>query len=417
LDSKSKFQKGVPVVLKVFACVFAAIVLYIISAIKYAEIYSFWGAAAPRDYWAYAGNGFGITVMVCIGIFILLLLFIWKIFKLRWRLVTAGVIVALMAGGLLFHISQENILEIHEPKGWTGEVNLIEYEPFREGTLAKDIDAPSALSLQENLPRLDGATALYPLYAAFARATYPEDVYSAYDQDSGITCSRTSEAFEQLLAGEADIAFLMGVSKEQRAQANQQGLELMMTPIGKEAFVFFVNRRNAMSDLSVENIIDIYAGRVRNWKELGGQDLEIFAYQRPETSGSQAMLREIMGDTPIAKAPRENYFDMMMGMYTAVAYKNHRNSVGYSFRYYINDMIDEDEIKFLAIDGVAPTPENIASGAYPFAHDFYAVTVVREMETDANMARIRNTEKLIDWIVSPQGQSLVEKTGYVPMAE
>jgi len=53
------------------------------------------------------------------------------------------------------------------------EVNLTSYEPFREDTLAKSLDTESSLSLMDNLPRLDGATALYPLYSAFARATYP----------------------------------------------------------------------------------------------------------------------------------------------------------------------------------------------------------------------------------------------------
>jgi len=103
-------------------------------------------------------------------------------------------------------------------------------------------------------------------------------------------------------------------------------------------------------------------------------------------------------------------------MYMAVAYRNHRNALGYSFLYYINDMIAEDKIKFLSIDGVEPTAENIASGAYPFAHEFYAITVVRQHTTDEEKARVDNTLLLLDWMLSAQGQSLVEKTGYVPLS-
>jgi len=72
-------------------------------------------------------------------------------------------------------------------------------------------------------------------------------------------------------------------------------------------------------------------------------------------------------------------------------------------------------IIFLSIDGVEPTADNIANGTYPFTNDFYAITVVREPETEEDAERIYNAEKLIEWILSPQGQSLVEKTGYVPL--
>jgi phosphate transport system substrate-binding protein len=102
----------------------------------------------------------------------------------------------------------------------------------------------------------------------------------------------------------------------------------------------------------------------------------------------------------------------MMGMYEVVAgYKNYKNSLGYSFLYYIRDMAGEKKIKFLTIDGIAPTVETIASGEYPFINDFYAVTVSNRSDLDPEKAE--NIERLLAWIQSKQGQSLVEKTGYV----
>lgn len=358
------------------------------------------------------------TAIICIGVFICLL-FIWKLFSVKARRVTAiclSACLAIMIGWSVGSaIYEKNILEIHEVGGWMEEVNLVSYEPFRANTLAKSLDEPSSLRLQGNLPRLDGATALYPLYAAFVRATYPEAEYKVYDKESGVTCSRTAGAFDNLIEGSADLVFLMGVSEEQHERARELGLELRLTPIGREAFVFFVNRWNRVSNLSVENIQDIYSGQITNWRDLGGGNIEILAYQRPDTSGSQVMLREIMGDVPLVYVPEANIFDEMKGMYMAVAYKNYRNSLGYSFLYYINDMIAENRIKFLSINGVAPTVDNIASGNYPYAHDFYAVSIIREPENEAEAERIINTEKLIEWILSPQGQSLVEKTGYVSL--
>ena len=429
-DLKSKKERYILVTERIVASIIVAFILFAICAITYEDIH-YMGYNYPYDYfdpYNYAAgtlDEFYVTAFTCIGIFLLSLLFIWKLFSMRWRLIAAGAIVMLIIGGTVFGTRQKNTpesalesaLEIYEVGERTEEVNLIVYEPFRENTLAKGLDVESSLRLQNNLPRLDGATALYPLYAAFARATYPMAEYGVYDEDSGILCSKTSGAFNNLLDGTADLIFLMGVSEEQREQAHELGLELKLTPIGKEAFIFFVNSRNSMSNLTVESIVGIYSGQIKNWEELGGSDREIFAYQRPESSGSQIMLREIMGDVPIVEIPEKDVFYEMMGMYATVAYKNHENSLGYSFLYYIRDMIAEDKIKFLSINDVSPTAANIASGAYPFTHDFYAITVVREPETEMEAEQIRNTEKLIDWILSPQGQSLVESTGYVPLPQ
>ena len=355
------------------------------------------------------------------GLLFICMLFIWNFFKNRLRLISAicmSAIVAVTSIALIGQVVYESSVdEVLISEG--DEISLYEYQPFREGTLAKSLDEPSNLRLQEDLPRLDGSTAHYPLYAAFVRATYPEEEgnYKIYEDDSIVLCSRTSAAFENLLDGSADVIFLMGVSDEQHAQAEARGLQLKMTPIGKEAFVFFVNNRNSMSDLTVKNIRDIYSGKVTNWREVGGSNDKIRAYLRAKNSGSQTMLEEIMGGIPLFEAPEEDYYDMMKEMYMAVAYKDYKNSLGFSFRYYIKDMINEDTVKFLSIEGVSPEEENIANGTYPFSLDFYAITVDREPASDEDRLRMENAEKLIDWILSPQGQTLVEKTGYVSLSE
>ena len=416
------------IAIRIIASAIIANVLFIICAITYSDIkYLGYDYYAPRDYLGSesfdlnpAWNDFVVTVIISFGILLISILFIWKLLNLKWRLAAAGFIIVLVVGGTVLYLnteyaSEQDILEIYETGSWLEEVNLTYYEPFRENTLAKSLDETASLSLSDHLPRLDGATALYPLYAAFARATYPAAEYKAYDINSGIACSRTSGAFANLLDGKVDLIFLMGVSEEQREQANELGLKLVLTPIGKEAFVFFVNNTNSMSNLSVGNIKDIYSGNITNWFEVGGDNIEILAYQRPGTSGSQIMLKEIMGDVPIIEAPGNNYFDEMMGMYMAVAYKNHKNALGYSFLYYINDMIAENKIKFLSINGIEPTAANIACGDYPFAHDFYAITVIRQNAINDEKLREDNTQRLIEWILTPQGQSLVGKTGYVPL--
>lgn len=89
-------------------------------------------------------------------------------------------------------------------------------------------------------------------------------------------------------------------------------------------------------------------------------------------------------------------------------YQNTQPSIGYSFRYYVTQMNKDisPNLKLLAINGIAPTVDNIRNGTYPYVVDVYMVT--RENP-------LPETQKFVDWFLSPQGQSLVEDVGYVPM--
>ena len=115
------------------------------------------------------------------------------------------------------------------------------------------------------MPVIDGATALYPIYAAFAQAVYPEKDYDPYGSE--VMSNRTGAAYANLINGKADIIFASGPSKAQIEQAESVGKELKLTPIGKEAFVFFVNSRNPVENLTEDEIKAIYSGEITNWKE------------------------------------------------------------------------------------------------------------------------------------------------------
>jgi phosphate transport system substrate-binding protein len=123
-------------------------------------------------------------------------------------------------------------------------------------------------------------------------------------------------------------------------------------------------------------------------------------------------------------APEQDVLDTMLGLFRQVAqYKNYRNSLGYSFRYYINQMASQQvagqtgdgTVKVLSIDGVAPTKATIADGSYPLSLEFYAVTAKRDGQY-LNPQRTSQTDALLTWIQGPQGQQLVAATGYVPLS-
>lgn len=289
------------------------------------------------------------------------------------------------------------------------------YEPFRTDSLVKTLDEPASLRFgeEDDLPRMDGATALYPVYAAFCRAVYPASVgeLNWAEYHDIITCSTTTGAYERIVDGDCDIIFVAGPSKEQEAYAKKKGVELVYTPIGREAFVFFVHPKNPVDGLGLDQIRAIYSGSLTDWDSLGAAGLgKILAYQRAEGSGSQTALRRfVMGDTPLMEAEQEEVLDGMGDIVKQVsAYKNHRNAIGYSFRFYCTALMKGFDVKLLEINGAAPTVENIENGSYPLASSFYAVT-----RGDAD----ENTLALLDWICGAQGQTLVEKTGYAPLPE
>ena len=197
-------------------------------------------------------------------------------------------------------------------------------------------------------------------------------------------------------------------SQKQREEAAAIGEELVLTPIANEAFVFFTSSDNPVKNLTIQQIRDIYSGKVKNWQPLGGEDRRILAFQRPEGSGSQTLLQHIMGDTPIMEPLKTEYIPSMGGIGESVAeYNGDAGALGFSFKFFLTGMLGRKDapVKILAIDGVYPTDENIRSGKYPFTTKLYAITL--KSNTKPQLAHF------LSWMQSPQGQELAERVGYV----
>ena len=146
---------------------------------------------------------------------------------------------------------------------------------------------------------------------------------------------------------------------------------------------------------------------------MGGKRQSIRAYQRAENSGSQSALLRLMDGLPLMEPKKEDRIGGMGGIITEVArYRNHRNAIGFSFRYYATEMVRNGDIRLLALDGVEPTKETIRDSTYPISSYFYAVTAA-PIGKPAPEERNETMAAFLNWILSPQGQTLVEETGYV----
>ena len=281
-------------------------------------------------------------------------------------------------------------------------IDIQAYLPFEENSKIVKTDSKT-LKLTENLPRIDGTAALFPVYSAFVNAVYPNTTKL---HDGIFEYNNTPDGYRLLAEKETDIFIGVYPSDEQKAYAEENQTTFEYTPIGTEAFVFFVHKDNPITNLTTKQIKDIYSGKITNWKDVGGKNEKIAAFQRNEGSGSQSMLKRFMGDTPIMDAPTEMVNDLMAGIIEQVAdYKSKTNSIGFSFRYYVEGIIKNPDIKMISINGAAPTSENIRNGSYPILTSIYAVTYKENQNG--------NVDKLLEWILSDEGQYIINETGYV----
>lgn len=285
--------------------------------------------------------------------------------------------------------------------------DLTVYAPFSENSKTAKLDKKAGLTLTGDLPILDGATALYPVYAAFAEAVYDKNAFSR-DQ---VLCTNTRGAYEAVISGERDIIFVAQASERQIADAKKAGADLRFTPIGREAFVFLVGKENPIDNITYQQIRNIYSGKTAGWRTLGwNEGGKIIAFQRPEGSGSQTGLQNIMGDIPV-QVPQPLPDASLIGtnslmQQVSVEWRGVQPAIGYSYRYYATKMYANPDVKLLKVNGTEPSGENIQNGSYLFVNDFYAVT---------NGEPTGNVKLLIDWILSGEGQYLIEQTGYAPL--
>ncbi|MBQ9184117.1 MAG: substrate-binding domain-containing protein, partial [Neisseriaceae bacterium] len=253
----------------------------------------------------------------------------------------------------------------------------------------------STHKLNGDLPKIDGAAALFPVFSAFVNAIYPERSVQMengeFTASSALQYRNTRGAYRAIVDGEVDIIMVARPSKEQLQYAKNKGVELKFEPIGYEAFVFLVNKNNSVNNLSLQEIEDIYTGKIKNWAEVGGEKRFIQVLTRNSGSGSQTALLKVLNHQKIKKTFR-GYFG---------------TPIGFSFRYYVEGLVKNGKVKMLAINGVYPDKNNIANKKYPLVGDIVLVYVANNPNP--------NVQKFIDWAVSEEGQQIVAQSGYVPL--
>lgn len=187
-------------------------------------------------------------------------------------------------------------------------------------------------------------------------------------------------------------------SRDLKEEEVAEGLEEIA--IAYDGIVVVTHPSNNVKDITLEQVKQIFTGEVTNWKELGGEDLEIVVVSREDGSGSRDAFQEIV-DYKSSELIKNAIIASGNGnIKTTVATNKH--AVGFiSFEY-----IDET-IAPLKINGVEPTAKNVLNGQYKLSRPF--LFVYKELSD--------NGQQFIDYILSDEGQEIVAETGAIPVNE
>ena len=282
-------------------------------------------------------------------------------------------------------------------------------QPASSSVSDSAVPAEPILTMEE-FPLTDGSTACIPLIAHIMADTTGMDLETA---EGCVSTNKTSQAWRNLgLYSDGDFGTRLIIAYEPsetvKEELKSDGVPLDQKPIGRDALVFIVNDSNPVKSLTQQQLKDIYAGKITNWKEVGGEDLEIVPFQRGENSGSQTMFQKLLiQDGPLMDAPTELKPTEMGGLVDSIAsYNNSANAIGFSVYYYIDQMYSQPGLRLLSVDNVTPSNESIADQSYPLRNDFYAA--IRQ-DSGADTPE----RKVYDWLSTDAGYSCIENAGYV----
>jgi len=175
---------------------------------------------------------------------------------------------------------------------------------------------------------------------------------------------------------------------------------LVSFPFAIDGVAVVVHPGNTVAGLTAQQVRDIYAGVVTNWKDVGGSDAPIHLYTRDEASGT----REVFWEKLLKKgaiATAANVVASNGAMKTAVA--QDKDAVGYVSIGHI-----DATMRAPLLDGVAPTQENASSGTYPITRKLYMNT--KGEPTGA-------TRAFIDYVLGPEGAEISKASGYIPIVK
>ena len=202
------------------------------------------------------------------------------------------------------------------------------------------------------------------------------------------------------------------IKEEERQAALANGIDPYEIVIARDAIAIIVNHANPLEQLTLQQLSDIYAGKIDNWREVGGDDRPIVRLSRETNSGTHVYVLETVLRLGDAKStllfdPRTLLLPSSEGITTEV--RDNPNAIGYDGLGYVTH-----EVKVLRIASdpagpyVLPSAHSVNEGTYPISRDLYMYS---------NGAPQGLLKTYVDWILSPTAQEIVLDLGFVPVLD
>ncbi len=226
-----------------------------------------------------------------------------------------------------------------------------------------------------------------------------------------VTGGGSGTGIAALVNGTVDLANASRqIKQEEIAEAQSRGIDPVEFVIARDAIAVIVNPENPVSELTLQQISDIYSGRITNWLEVGGEDRPIVRLSRETNSGTHVYFLETvlrMGDSE-----SKTLFSMdtlLLPSSEGIIYevRQNPNAIGYDGLGYV-----PDDLKTIAIATtpgepyVLPSADTVNDGSYPIARDLYMYTAGQPTGV---------IKAYLDWILSPVAQAIVTELGFVPI--
>ncbi len=204
-----------------------------------------------------------------------------------------------------------------------------------------------------------------------------------------------------LIDGNCDIANASRAIKTKEIEiANKKGKKIKANVIAIDGIVVIVHPSNKIENITKSQLMDIYTGKIKNWKEVGGKDAKIVVVSRDSASGTYEAFSELalnkkrVRPDALMQASNQGVFNMVSKTENAIGY------IGFGYL--------REGVKAVKYDGVEPARENIVSGKYKLSRPLFMYTLENAKE---------EIKKIIEFVKSEKGQRLVEEVGYLSIKE
>jgi phosphate transport system substrate-binding protein len=200
------------------------------------------------------------------------------------------------------------------------------------------------------------------------------------------------------------------IKPEEQAAAEKNGVLPVEHVVARDAIAVIINPENPVSQLTLQQISDIYSGKIDNWAEVGGQNLEIVRLSRETNSGThvyflEQVLRLGQSNNKTLFAQDTLLLPSSEGITAEVSDNPH--AIGYDGLGYITPNVKVVGVaKDQSLPFVLPSAETVNNNSYPIARDLYMYTIGEP--TGAILA-------YLEWIITPEAQAITKMLGFVPI--